>query len=45
MVGTAKETAIRFLSELKDEEIISTHGSNITILNPDELVKISQMYD
>jgi CRP-like cAMP-binding protein len=45
LVGTAKETAIRFLSELKDEGVVSTQGSNITILKPDSLVRISQMYD
>jgi CRP-like cAMP-binding protein len=45
LVGTAKETAIRFLSELKDEGVVSTQGSNITILKPEALVRISQMYD
>jgi CRP/FNR family transcriptional regulator, polysaccharide utilization system transcription regulator len=45
LVGTAKETAIRFLSELKDEGVVSTQGSIITILKPDALVRISQMYD
>lgn len=45
LVGTAKETAIRFLSELKDEGIVITHGSSITILDPERLLKISQMYD
>ncbi len=45
LVGTAKETAIRFLSELKEEGVISTHGSMITILDPAKLAKISQMYD
>lgn len=45
LVGTAKETAIRFLSELKDEGAITTHGSSITLLDADKLTKISQMYD
>ena len=45
LVGTAKETAIRFLSELKEDGVISTHGSTITILDADRLTKISQMYD
>jgi len=45
LVGTAKETAIRFLSELKDEGVVSSQGSTITILRPEALVKISQMYD
>lgn len=45
IVGTAKETVIRFLSELKEEEIVSTKGSLITILNEQKLVQLSQMYD
>jgi CRP-like cAMP-binding protein len=45
IVGTAKETVIRFLSEFKEDGIITTHGSEITILNPEKLVKISSMYD
>jgi CRP-like cAMP-binding protein len=45
LVGTAKETAIRLLSELKDDGIISTRGSLITILQPQRLVEISSQYD
>jgi CRP/FNR family transcriptional regulator, polysaccharide utilization system transcription regulator len=45
IVGTAKETAIRFLSEFKDEKIISTQGSQIKIIDLDKLVKISSLYD
>lgn len=45
LVGTAKETAIRFLSEFKEENIITSHGSTITILKEDELLKISCLYD
>lgn len=45
IVGTAKETVIRFLSEFKEEGIVSSHGSTITILKPDRLLKISQLYD
>lgn len=33
MVGTAKESVIRFLSEFKDEGLISIKGSTITILD------------
>jgi CRP-like cAMP-binding protein len=33
IVGTAKESAIRFLSEFKDEGIIDIKGSTITILD------------
>jgi CRP-like cAMP-binding protein len=45
IVGTAKETAIRFLSEFKEEGIVATRGSEITILRPDKLLKISSLYD
>ncbi|TPE45908.1 Crp/Fnr family transcriptional regulator [Pontibacter mangrovi] len=45
IVGTAKETTIRLLSELKEEQIIATKGSRITILNPDKLHSICHLYD
>ncbi|MFD2244948.1 Crp/Fnr family transcriptional regulator [Pontibacter ruber] len=45
IVGTAKETTIRLLSEFKDENIISAKGSNITILDSDKLYKICHLYD
>ena len=45
LVGTAKETVIRFLSELKTEGIVHSHGSTITLLKPEKLLKISQLYD
>lgn len=45
IVGTAKETTIRLLSEFKDEKIITTKGSSITILDPDKLFKICHLYD
>lgn len=45
IVGTAKETAIRFLSEFKEDKIISTQGSTIKILDTNKLIKISQLYD
>lgn len=45
IVGTAKETTIRLLSEFKEEQIISTKGSSITILNPDRLYSICHLYD
>lgn len=45
IVGTAKETVIRFLSELKDDHIVSTKGSTITIIDEQKLIKLSQMYD
>ncbi|WP_051017814.1 Crp/Fnr family transcriptional regulator [Pontibacter sp. BAB1700] len=45
IVGTAKETTIRLLSEFKEEGLISAKGSSITILDHDKLYKISHMYD
>lgn len=45
IVGTAKETVIRFLSEFKDENLIDTKGSNIIILNESKLQQISSLYD
>ncbi len=45
LVGTAKETVSRLLSELKDMGIITTRGSQITILKPNRLVEIATMYD
>lgn len=45
LVGTAKETVIRFLSEFKEEGIVSAQGSTITLLRPDQLVRISSLYD
>ncbi len=45
IVGTAKETTIRLLSEFKDENIITTKGSSITILDPDKLYTICHLYD
>ncbi len=37
MVGTAKETVIRTLSDFRDEKIIEMKGSKITILKPEAL--------
>ncbi|WMJ73643.1 Crp/Fnr family transcriptional regulator [Cytophagaceae bacterium ABcell3] len=45
IVGTTKETAIRFLSEFKNDKIISSRGSNIVILDLERLIQISKMYD
>lgn len=45
IVGTAKETVIRVLSDFKEEGIVSAHGSLITLLNPEKLLKISSLYD
>lgn len=45
LVGTAKETVIRFLSEFKDEGMVETKGSLITVLEPKRLQALSEMYD
>ena len=45
IVGTVKETVTRCLSEFKNEHMILTKGSNITILQPDKLLKLSNLYD
>ena len=45
LVGTAKETATRLLSELKEDGIIATRGSQVTILRVDELSRLATLYD
>jgi CRP-like cAMP-binding protein len=45
LVGTAKETAIRLLSEMKNEGLLTTKGSHITILKADRLTDIASLYD
>jgi CRP-like cAMP-binding protein len=45
LVGTAKETVIRFLSEFKEEGMVETKGSLITILDTKGLLRISHLYD
>lgn len=45
LLGTAKETVIRLLSEFKSERLITTNGQIIAVLNPKELLRISHMYD
>lgn len=45
IVGTAKETTIRLLSDFKDEQLIATKGSSITIIDPEKLYKICHLYD
>ena len=44
IVGTAKETVIRLLTEFKTEKLISTEGKLITILDPQGLLRINQLY-
>jgi CRP-like cAMP-binding protein len=45
LVGTAKETVSRLLSEFKDAGMIATRGSQITILKPMHLQELATMYD
>lgn len=44
-VGTAKETVIRLLSDMKKDGIIKSDGRKITILDAKKLIHISNMYD
>ncbi len=45
LLGTAKETVIRLLSEFKSEQLITTDGQIISVLNPKGLKKICHLYD
>lgn len=45
LVGTAKETVSRLLSDYKDAGIIATRGSQITLLDEAQLLAISAHYD
>lgn len=45
IVGTATETAIRVMTELRKEGIISIEAKKIVILNREALVKLANMYD
>lgn len=40
MAGTSSETAIRTLSDFKDEKLIEIHAGSITIINSDKLAKM-----
>jgi len=44
MVGTAVETLVRLIHDLKKEKVIETNGRIIRILNPKELIMISKFY-
>jgi CRP/FNR family transcriptional regulator len=44
IVGTATETLIRCLAELKADKIINYHGKEISILNPSKLLRIANLY-
>lgn len=44
IVGTATETLIRLLHDLKEEKLIETEGRKITILNTKALAKVGGLY-
>jgi len=45
IVGTATETAIRLLSELRKEGILEIEGKKIKILRSEALLKLANLYD
>jgi CRP/FNR family transcriptional regulator len=45
LVGTATETTIRLLSDLKHEGVVNLEGKAIEIINLKELVKIANIED
>lgn len=45
LLGTAKETVIRILSEFKAEKLIALDGRCISVINPLGLMKINHLYD
>lgn len=44
IVGTAKESLVRMLSEMKSDEVLQLKGKEITILKPEELRKMVDFY-
>ncbi len=44
-VGTVKETAIRIISEFKNEKLIEIDKRSIKVVNPEGLMRISNLYD
>ncbi|GAB2772861.1 Crp/Fnr family transcriptional regulator [Hymenobacter latericoloratus] len=44
LMGTAKETASRLLSELREEGLVATQGSRITVLDVVRLRQVATMY-
>jgi CRP-like cAMP-binding protein len=45
LMGTTKETTTRMLSEFKQEGLLATRGSAITILAPKQLSEIATLFD
>jgi CRP-like cAMP-binding protein len=44
-VGTVKETAIRVLKDLKEEQLIVTESHSIKIIDPKGLARVCELYD
>lgn len=45
LMGATKETASRLLSEFREEGVVATQGSRITVLNLEKLQYIASLYD
>ncbi|MFY0674315.1 MAG: Crp/Fnr family transcriptional regulator [Bacteroidia bacterium] len=45
LIGTAKETVIRLLSDFKEEGIVESMGRKIVLKDQDALVKLCSIYD
>lgn len=43
LIGTATESAIRLISEFKQDDLIAVEGRNIKILNREKLIKLGHM--
>jgi CRP-like cAMP-binding protein len=43
IIGTATESAIRLISEFKQDSLIEVDGRNIKILNHDKLMKLGHV--
>ncbi|MGZ4156254.1 MAG: Crp/Fnr family transcriptional regulator, partial [Bacteroidia bacterium] len=43
-VGTAIETLVRILKELKEKKILEVKGRKIKIINPDALLEMTELY-
>ena len=45
LIGTAKETVIRLLSDFKEEGIVESLGRKIVLKDQDALIRICSIYD
>ena len=43
LIGTATESAIRLISEFKQDDLIAVEGRNIKILNREKLIKLGHV--